>query len=454
MIRQILVLHSSILFDPKTKAWLKNISIKIDCQSGGIVEVYRREKDDIENDVRGGIDIDLRGKVVMPGFVDAHTHVFLHPYSERSPTEQERDESIVERTVRATNHVREALLAGYTTYRDLGTEAMENFDANLRDCINRGIIPGPRLFVATHALASSSSYEIRSENRQNGHVLPRLSDAEDGPWGVRRAVRRRVGDGADAIKFYADYRRKIMRFPPLPPSVTGGSGKRPGSGVRFPPTHGEANPAVPLFSQDEMAAIVEEARLARLPVAAHAATVEGATMAARAGVTSVEHASEGTDELWRELARSGVVYVPTLAVLDQQLPDAEMRRAKARVKRAFDLGVRLAAGGDTGPFAHGENVREMELMLDAGIPLEDVLQACFVGGWEACGRELCGYRFGAFEVGARADIIALDADPREDRRALRRVSFVMKDGEVYKLDGVPVNWPGEHKWAESGEAAI
>lgn len=102
--------------------------------------------------------------------------------SERSSTEQERDESIVERTVRATNHVREALLAGYTTYRDLGTEAMDNFDANFRDCINRGIIPGPRLFIATHALASTSSYEIRSENRQDGHVLPRLSDTEDGPW--------------------------------------------------------------------------------------------------------------------------------------------------------------------------------------------------------------------------------------------------------------------------------
>lgn len=263
-----------------------------------------------------------------------------------------------------------------------------------------------------------------------------------------------MGDGADIIKFYADSRRKIMRFPPLPPSVTGGNGKKPGSGIRFPPTHGEANPAVPLFSQEEMTAIVEEARLARLPIAAHVATVEAATMAIRAGVTSIEHANESTDELWGELAKSGVVYVPTLAVFDGALPDAEMRKVKARVKRAFDLGVRFAAGGDTGAFAHGENVREMELMLDAGIPLEDVLEACFVGGWEACGRDLCGYRFGVFEEGARADIIALDADPREDRRALRKVSFVMKDGEVYKQDGVPVNWPGEHKWTESQEAVL
>ncbi|KAK7720914.1 hypothetical protein SLS64_001207 [Diaporthe eres] len=439
MIRKTFTLHSSLLFDPRKKAFVKNVSIKIDPQSGGIAEVYERESDE---EIRDG-DIDLRGKVVMPGFVDSHTHIFLHPYSERSSAQQMRDESIVERTVRATNHVREALLSGYTTYRDLGTEAMENFDANLRDCINRGLIPGPRLFVATHALASTSSYEIRSENRQNGLEPPRSSDAADGPWEVRRAVRRRIGDGADIIKFYADYKRKVMRFPPLQDAATGGG---PGAGIRFPPTHAELNPAVPLFSQEEMTAIVEEARLANLPVVAHAGTVEGATMAVRAGVTSVEHVNENTDELWAEMAERGTIYVPTLAILDLMLSRAEMKKVQARVKRAFDMGVRFAAGGDTGTFAHGEGVREMELMRKAGIPLEDVLEACFVGGWEACGKDSCGYRFGFFEKGARADIIALDTDPREDEKALRKVSFVMKDGEVYKQDGVPVNLPGEHKW--------
>lgn len=359
-----------------------------------------------------------------------------------------RDESIVERTVRATNHVREALLSGYTTYRDLGTEAMENFDANLRDCINRGLLPGPRLFVATHALASTSGYEIRSENRQNGLALPRASDADDGPWGVRRAVRRRVGGGADLVKFYADYRRKVMRFPPLHPAVVGTA---PGAGIRFPPDYAEANPAVPLFSQEEMVAIVEEARLARLPVVAHTGTLEGAMMAVRAGVTSLEHVNESSDELFEEMKKRGVIYVPTLAVFDLGLPKAEFKQVQARVKRAFDLGVRMAAGGDTGTFPHGEGVREMELMIDAGIPVEDVLEACTVGGWEACGKELCGYRFGFFEKGARADIIALDTDPREDIKALRKVSFVMKDGEVYKQDGSPVNWPGEHKWTTSGD---
>lgn len=359
-----------------------------------------------------------------------------------------RDESIVERTVRATNHVREALLSGYTTYRDLGTEAMENFDANLRDCINRGLIPGPRLFVATHAIASSSSYEIRSENRQNGLVLPKASDAEDGPWGVRRAVRRRVGDGADIIKFYADYRRKVMRFPPLHPAVIG---NRPGGGIRFPPDHGEANPAVPLFTLEEMTAIVQEAKLAELPVAAHAGTLDGAMMATQAGVTSVEHINEGSDELFGLMARKGVIYVPTLAVFELAQSKREFKKEQVKVKTAFDLGVRLATGGDTGTFPHGEGVRELELLIDAGIPLEDVLEACTVGGWESCGKELCGYRFGFFEPGARADIIALNADPRDDKRALRSVSFVMKDGEVYKQDGVPLNWPLEHKWEGSEE---
>lgn len=360
-----------------------------------------------------------------------------------------RDESIVERTVRATNHVREALLSGYTTYRDLGTEAMENFDANLRDCINRGLIPGPRLFVATHAVAASSSYEIRSENRQNGLVLPKASDAEDGPWGVRRAVRRRVGDGADVIKFYADYRSKIMRFPRLPPAVVGDS--NPSGGIQFPPDHGEINPAVPLLTQDEMTAIVDQTRLAKMPVAAHAASLEGAMMAARAGVTSVEHINEGSDELFRFMAQKGVIYVPTLAVFELEGTREQYKGALVQVKRAFDLGVRLAAGGDTGTFPHGEGVRELELLMEAGIPLEHVLEACTVGGWESCGKELCGYRFGFLEEGARADIIALGADPRQDIKALRNVRFVMKDGEVYKQNGVALNWPLEHKWDDAGE---
>lgn len=458
MKRDIITVHSSLLFDPKKKAFVDNVSIRVDCQRGSIMDVYERASDDEIPDGDDGGHIDLRGQVVMPGFVDAHTHVFLHPYRERPSDEQMRDESPVERTVRATAHARHALLSGYTTLRDLGTEGLASFDVGLRDCINRGLLPGPRLFVATEALASSAGYAVRTENPRHGDdrlgvAPPRASDPADGPWAARAAVRRRVGDGADLIKFYADYRRKVLRFPPKPPNARAGagSGPVPGSGgdIRFPPDRAERNPAVPLFAAEEMAAIVAEARLAGLPVAAHAASLAGATMAVGAGVTSLEHGFAASDDaLLAAMAARGTVFVPTLAVVALERTAADLAAAQARARAAWRAGVRLAAGGDTGTFPHGEGAREMELLRAAGLPVEDVLEACMVGGWAACGGDLCGYRFGWFERGARADIIALDADPREDDRALRKVAFVMKDGEVYKRGGVPVNWPGEHKWTE------
>lgn len=347
-----------------------------------------------------------------------------------------RDESAVERVVRATNHARNALLAGYTTYRDLGTEALGRADANFRDCINRGIIPGPRLFVATDAVASSGSYEIRAEN--DNLTVPRASDVGDSPQGVKAAVRRRVGEGCDVIKFYADYRRKTMRFPAA----------AHGDDIQFPPAEGDRNPVVPLFDQEEMDAIVAEAKLAQLPVAAHAGAPLGALMAARAGVTSVEHLFEPTDEVLDEIRDRGCIWVPTLATAEKLIPLETFTKLKAAVKVAHETGVRLAAGGDTGTFNHGLNAREMEIMIEAGIPVEEVLESCTVGGWEACGGDLCGYRFGWLEKGNRADIIALDADPRSDRRALRKVSFVMKDGRVWKQHGVPVGLHATPSWPE------
>lgn len=354
----------------------------------------------------------------------------LDLFRERPALEQMRDESIVERTIRATNHVRRALLSGYTTYRDLGTEGMASFDTNVRDAINRGLIPGPRLLVATEALASTGSYQLRLENTANGASGPRISDPCDGPVSCRAAVRRRVAAGADVIKFYADYSRQAMRFPPV---QTDGSSIP----VQFPPKN--PSPQVVMFNQDEMNAIVDEAHLAGLPVACHASTAKGFSMAAKAGVTSIEHGNYATTEALTDMYRSNCIFVPTLAVVEV-LRKHELARVQGVVKQAFDMGVRLAAGGDTGAFNHGEGTREMELMIEAGVPVEDVLEACMVGGWESCGKDACGYRFGWFEEGNRADIIALDADPRVDREALRKVSFVMKDGKVWKSGGVPVGW--------------
>ncbi|OHE96604.1 amidohydrolase [Colletotrichum orchidophilum] len=412
-------IHTSLLFNPRNKTFDKDISIVVDPSTGVIADVYERKRS--SNVELNGHDIDLRGKVVMPGFVDAHTHVFLHSYDEASSTVQMRDESVVERVVRATNHLRAALLSGYTTYRDLGTEGLRSFDANLRDCVNRGLLPGPRLFVATECLASTGSYEVRHENSLV--KLPRISDACDGPVGVRQAVRRRAGDGADVIKFYADYRRKVMRFPPL------------GDAIPFLPS--DLNPSVVMFNQEEMDAIVQEARLGELPVACHATTAKAALMAIKAGVDSIEHCNEATDEVFREMARRGTIFVPTLGVM-RMSPD--FNNISKRVKRAHGLGVRLAAGGDTGAFPHGEGAVEMELMIRAGVPVVDVLEACLMGGWESCGKEKSGFLFGSIEKGYRADIIALETDPREDAGALRKVSFVMKDGKVWKKDGRAVGF--------------
>jgi len=369
--------------------------------------------------------------------VDAHTHIFLHAYSEVSSINQMRDESLVERVIRATNHCRAGLLAGFTTYRDLGTEGAFDADVHVRDAINRGIIPGPRIYCVSEALASSGGYETRHENKIGGVEVPRISDPCDGVVGVRAGVRRRLGAGADLIKFYADYRKRALRFPeaqwhgcppilcpPVSPheiSITGGR-----------------NPNLLLFDQEEMDAIVAEAKTARSPVAAHASSAEAVTMAAKAGVTTIEHgfeSTQGTDAM-HQMHANGVIFVPTLAVVELYIDD--MKPILDQVKQAYDKGIKLACGGDTGAFPHGENARELELMLDAGLPLEEVLLAATLHGWEACGGDWCGRRFGWLGQDCAADLIALDGDVREDAGNLRRVGFVMKDGRVWKKDGEAV----------------
>ncbi|KAL2822241.1 hypothetical protein BDW59DRAFT_180911 [Aspergillus cavernicola] len=418
-------IHTSSLFDPKQKAVLSDTSITVDKATGTITNVFRRSSP--LNSIPAG-DLDLRGQFVMPGLVDAHTHIFLHAYSERASLQQKRDESIVERIVRAVNHCRTALLAGYTTYRDLGSESLGSMDANMRDAISRGLIPGPRLFVATKVLASTGSYEPRTENCANGVCLPQGGEAVDGPEEARKAVRRRIAEGADVIKFFADYRRRTMRWPPAQqhPYV---------HGVIHPPE--EPNPDVQVFDQEEMDMIVQEAKLAKCPVACHAGTIEGALCAVRAGVETIEHGYFASEALFGLMREKGTLFVPTLAVCEI-LHSKRFKEIMGQTKLAYDMGVRLACGGDTGTYPHGENARELELMVEAGIPVEDVLESCTVGGWESCGKDLCGMKFGWFEDGCRADIIALGASPLLEKDALRKVTFVMKDARVWKLNGEAV----------------
>lgn len=302
---------------------------------------------------------------------------------------------------------------------------MQDADANVRDSIARGLTPGPRLYVATQVLASSGSFELHTENSMGGHHLPVGADAADGVDEIRRAVRRRITAGADIIKFYADYRRRVMRSPPAQPHPYKPS-------VLHPPQ--DPNPNIVVFSQEEMDMVVAEAKLAKCPVAAHALTLEGAMGAIKAGVNSIEHGVAINEDMFDSMIETGCILVPTLAILEK-LRKAELPKILSQIKKAHAHGVRIACGGDTGTFNHGENAREMELMVQAGIPIEDVLEACTVGGWESCGGDLCGRRFGWFEEGTQADILALETDPRSDIGALRKVSFVMKDAKVWKLHG-------------------
>ncbi len=305
---------------------------------------------------------------------------------------------------------------------------MGDADANIRDLIGRGLIPGPRLFVATRAIASTDAFE---NNTENGHRLPAATETVEDVEHIRKAVKRRIAAGADVIKVFADHKRRTIKAPL-------------DSKEQHPYTAGllcllkGLNPEYVLSSQEELDLIVSEARLARRPVAAHCCSLEGAMAAIKAGVRTIEHGyGVSKDAIMRAMAERSVIMVPTLASAEKWQKH-KFPSLLAQTKRAYDLGVRLACGSDAGTFNHGNNAREMELMVECGMRVEDVLESCMVGGWEACGGDLCGRRFGWFEEGAQADIIALETDPRVDKGALKNVDFVMKDAKIWKLNGTAV----------------
>src|SRR5688500_9131590 len=285
--------------------------------------------------------IDLPGLTLLPGLIGAHSHVLLHPSTEPVWNDQVARESLSLRVARATNHLRNTLQAGFTTVRDLGTEGAAYADVGLKQAIEQGIIPGPRMIVTTRAIVATGSYGPKGYASE-WHV-PQGAEEADGVDSLTRVVRDQIGHGADWIKIYADYRWG---------------------------TQG----AAPTFSLDEIKLIVDTAKSANVPVAAHATTAEGMRRATLAGVETIEHGDGGTPEVFRLMKERGVAFCPTLSTATvANLGNKERKRET--LKAALAAGVTIANGSDVGVFAHGDNAKEIEAMVEFGMPTIDALRS-------------------------------------------------------------------------------
>lgn len=354
----------------------------------------------------GTVLVDLPGMTLMPGMIEGHTHLFLHPYDEASWNDQVLKEPEALRVARATVHARETLMAGFTTARDLGTEGAGYADAGLKRAIEEGIIPGPRLLISSRAIVATGSY---GPTGFTDSVPPTLgAEAADGR-DLERVVRSQIGRGADVIKVYADYR------------------------------WGPGGEARPTFSIEELTRIVETARSAGRPVVAHAATAEGMRRAVMAGVETIEHGDGGTAEVFRLMAQRRVALCPTIGAGDAisryagwngTAPEpARITAKKASVRAALAARVTLCMGGDAGVFAHGDNVRELELMVAYGVPTRTALVAATSGNARILHLD---DRLGKVARGLLADLVAVEGDPTQDISVLRQVRMVMKGGVFVK----------------------
>ncbi|MDB5114511.1 MAG: dihydroorotase [Mucilaginibacter sp.] len=349
----------------------------------------------------------LKGMTLLPGFIEGHSHLFLHPYNETSWNEQVLTESRAERTARAVVHARETLMAGFTTVRDLGTEGAGYDDVGLKTAINKGIIPGPRMLVATRAIVATGSYGPKSDVAEA--VIIKGGEEADGVEGVTRAVRSQIGHGADVIKLYADYR------------------------------WGLNGDAAATFTEEELKAAVQVAKSSGRIVVVHSGTEEGMRRSIAAGVTTIEHGDGGTPELFKLMKEKGIALCPTLSATEAIAgyngwkkgtdPDpAGVKHKHYIFTEAMKAGVTICMGGDVGVFAHGDNAREMVLMAEYGMKPIDVLRSA-----TAVNAEVFGLKdLGNIKAGYLADLVAIDGNPIEDIKAVKKVKMVMKDGMMVK----------------------
>ncbi len=349
--------------------------------------------------------IDLAGDTLMPGMIEGHGHLFLHPYDEASWDDQVLHEPLALRTARAVANARTTLRAGFTSERDLGTEGAGYADVGLKAAIDQGIVEGPRLSVATRAIVALGAYGPKGF--EPGVAIPQGAEEVSGAEQMVAAVRRQIAAGADWVKLYADYRWRA----------------------------GEESRAT--LSLAEIRAAVGAADDAGRPVAVHASTVEGMRRAIEAGVDTIEHGYGGTPAIFASMAAKKIALCPTLAAADASAryrgwngaepAPAAVKASRDSLRLALAAGVPICMGGDAGVFAHGTNAREMELMVAAGMTPTQVLLASTSGNarWMRLGD-----RLGAAKPGMLADLVAVAGDPTVNISAVRAVRLVMKGGAV------------------------